>query len=151
MPEELEFYIPVDENQDSVYKLELLFNDRGFPSTFSIYQCLEKRKKVKSGEEVVWFLKTFAYCFEYRTGNLQYHSSHLGDFTKPDFRWSDPGREEFEEEEITSKHRMDARNAARSVYMEVKYDKENASTLREREKYDRFLSPLDKILADEGK
>ena len=97
----------------------------------------------------MWSLKTFAYCFEYRTGNLHYHSSHLGDFTKPDFRWSETRKQEFQREEITPNHRMYARNAARSVYMEVKYEKENALTLKEKEKYSRFLSPLEKILADD--
>ncbi len=144
MPEILDLHIPNKEGKKSLYRLEILGGGVGV-TIFSLYHRRVEEKKAKSGEAKKQ-IRTYGFCFECTTGKLAYASIHAGDFTRAGFRWSDSREEQFEDEKIPGVIYLQAVKYAERVYDFLEEEQEKASTYKEKERYDRFLSPLEKIL-----
>ncbi|MEK6939531.1 MAG: hypothetical protein AABX31_02280 [Nanoarchaeota archaeon] len=144
MPETLDLQIPNKEgSRKALYRLELLRGDIT-PTQLSIYHLRIEEKKTKAA--MVRQVKTYGFCFECGTGKLTYVSIHKGDFTKPSFRWFDTRDEQFEEEQIPGVVYLQAIKYAELAYAFLQDEEEKASTYKEKERYGRFLSPLETIL-----
>ena len=141
MPEILDIDIPNKEDKTSPYRLELLI---GGVKTLSLYHCRTEERMNKWG--VVRKVKTYGFCFECGTGKLTYASIHAGDFTEPDFRWLETRKREYEVDEIPGECYLQGIRYAERVFKELRKKKENASTYKEKDRFDLFLSPLEKIL-----
>ncbi|MEK6905380.1 MAG: hypothetical protein AABX24_03175 [Nanoarchaeota archaeon] len=141
MPEILDINIPNKGDKTSPYRLELLV---GGVKMLSLYHCRTEDRMNKWG--VVRKVKTYGFCFECGTGKLNYASIHAGDFTKPDFRWLDTRKKEYEEDNIPGECYLQGVKYAERVFNFLKDKKENASSYKEKDRFDLFLSPLEKIL-----
>lgn len=142
MPELFDLHIPNKEGRKALFRLELLIRGIG-PSQISIYhRRVEKDKSQKDK----FMVKTYAFCFAYGSGKLTYASSHKGDFTKPNFRWSDSRDKEFEGDDIPGDSYLQALGYVRKICGYLREEKEKVSTYKERDKCERFLSPLERML-----
>lgn len=168
MPEIWDLWLPYDNGKKLFCRLELLYRDN-LPRTFSIYRRRIDYKEIKpafpriknagkpepAGEIHIWGGKeylvqgvySFVYNFEYNTGKLLYVVRRGGDFSKAEFRWSDLPRIAFECPEITARHIHSAKSAVIKLKDFLEEGKNEAVLLKEQERYGRFLSPLEKILA----
>ena len=139
-----------------------------FPCTFSIYNRRVDYEELKTkpprrnnagkqsfaaevhrwgGKEyLARNVQSYAYNFEYNTGELLYFARRPGDFSKAEFRWSDPPQVTFEGPDITTHHLRNAKAIAKELNFFLEDGRQKAVLLKERERYGRFLSPLEKIL-----
>ncbi len=141
MPKILDLNIPNKENKTSPYRLELLVCGA---KTLSLYHCRTEKRMKKRG--IMREVKTYGFCFECGTGKLTYASVHAGDFTEPDFRWLGTRKREYEDDNIPGECYLQGIKYAEKVFNFLKDKKENASTYKERDRLDLFLSPLEQIL-----
>ena len=167
MPEIWDLWLPYDGGKEFLCRMELLYRDH-FPTFFSVYKRRFDYEEVKSGpksknslkqnpaaEIHVWDGKSylvqkvnsFAYNFEYNTGKLLYLARREGDFSKAEFRWSDRPLIKFEGPDIIANHIRSAKSIAKGAYNFLKNGEQEVTILKERERYGRFLSPLEKIIA----
>jgi len=150
MPESWDLFIPNKEGKKALYRLEILMGSIA-PTTISIYhrRVVQKKKKNRAGTSFA--SETYAFCFEYRSGNLVYVSLHNGDFANPHFRWADTRDKQFEGDNIPSTFYPQALGYIEKICDYLREKKEKAVTYKEKEKCERFLSPLERILlADKG-
>ena len=91
-------------------------------------------------------MKSYAYCFEYSAGKLEYFSLHDGDFTEEGFRWSEQRELQFEERNIPDSYHLQALGHVEKILNHLLTEKEKAVTYEKRDKCERFLSPLERIL-----
>ncbi|HLC77561.1 MAG TPA: hypothetical protein VJH92_00360 [Candidatus Nanoarchaeia archaeon] len=143
MPDIFDLYIPNKDGKKSLYRLELLGDGIG-STILSLYHRRIEERKAKSGK--VRQVRTYGFCFECETGKLTYASVHTGDFTKPHFRWLDSREEQFEAEKIPGVCYIQAVRYVERVCAFLDDEKEKASTYKERDRCELFLSPLEKIL-----
>ncbi len=140
----LDFYISNKEDKNAPYRLELLTGGEVGYKTLSLFHCRTEERGNK--RRIVRKVKTYGFCFECGTGKLTYASVHTGDFTEPDFRWLETREREYEEDNIPGECYLQGVNYAEKVFNFLKDKKENASTYKEKDRFDLFLSPLEKIL-----
>lgn len=145
MPESLDLLIANKEGKKALYRLELLAGSAGL-TTISIYH---RRVEGKDRNKLV--VKSYGFCFNHDSRELVYVSVHRGDFTNPHFRWSDTRDEQFEGEDIPGTFYMQALGYLEKICDYLREEKENAATCKEKDKYERFLSPLEKMLPSDKK
>jgi len=143
MPEIENLLIPNKEGKESPYRLEILVAG-SVPTTFSLYYRRVEEKK--NNQTIVRSTKTYAFCFNHPTGRMIYSSLHRGDFTNPQFRWSENREVQFEENMIPGDYYLKARGAVKKAYEFLIVKKKDALSWKERDRYDLFLTPLKKIL-----
>lgn len=146
MPKELSFDFLSTTGHRYRYGLEILYRERHLPTTFSIFFCSIKHKKVERKGWVVDTHKTYCYEFDCNSGKLRYVSHHEGDFTKAGFRWADTRINHFERENITMEHYRAAQNTVQRVYGRLEELKEKADDPKWGEEHQPFMSLLEKII-----
>ena len=145
MPESWDLFIPNKEGKKTHYRLEILMGSIA-PTTISIYHLRVVQKQKKSGTGVISAPETYAFCFEYQTGKLVYVSLHAGNFANPHFRWADTRDKQFEGDDIPGTFYLQALGYVEKICDYLQEEKENAASYKEREKCERFLSPLERML-----
>jgi len=138
-----DLYIPNKEGKVSLYRLELLYDAVRFTRISIFHRRVEETKKTDK------ITKTYAYGFDYGSGNLMSVSVHKGDFTNPRFCWADSRDAQFDGDEIPGTHYLRAKGYVQKIRDFLVDEKEKSSTYKEKDKIDRFLSPLEKVLEDE--
>lgn len=142
----LDVYVPNKEGKKALYRLELLLGNTG-PTQISIYHRRTEERKTKTA--MIRSVKTYGFGFDCGTGILTYASIHTGDFTEPQFRWAETREEEYEEEKIPGVCYLQAIRYVERIYGSLTEEKEKSTTYKEKDKYARFLSPLERILGRE--
>lgn len=89
---------------------------------------------------------TYAYNFDGPTGLLTYFARYKGDFTAPHFRWAESRDLAFAGKIISDKQKGKAGIKVEKVQQFLLKEKEKAEAVREQERYDLFLSPLERIV-----
>jgi len=147
MPLILPVYSSEPDNEEVVlYRLELLGESKN-PRVISLYHWLveeyQEGKKKKKGP------RSYAFNFDCSTSSLFYVSSHRGNFSvrseEHPFSWADTRDELFEREDIPERLLYKSLDYIDEIRPLLKEKQKAEKTLREREWYDLFLSPLEKI------
>lgn len=142
MPEKWDLYIPNREGKISHFRLEILIGSI-HPTMLSMYYMRTEQRTVDTGfrKQVM----SYAFCFEYTSGNLVYVSFHNGNFSDCQFRWAE-SREEQYEHDIPHLWSLQAIGSAKKVCNHLHTEKERVVTAKEKDKCDRFAAPLETFL-----
>jgi hypothetical protein len=136
-----------------LYRLDLMLDSHNNPKMLQIYHRdiqYKRRKGRKNSKARRSYLrdgiKTRVYDFSCSGNILTEVAIYMGDFTSPSFRWSERLIEEFKGVDIYERHQQRAFAAARKIDKFLKSQKSKSSTIKEKDHYDLFISPLEKII-----